>query len=595
MDQPTKARRSVGAMGGLRRLYAHLTAGLRREFFAVLLLMLLGGFAELATIGAVVPFLALLSNSGSAHLSRVGPLFMSLGNAISIDSVTVAAIILASFAILAGLVRISLTWLTQKFIYGVGHHLALEALRKILSQPYTFHADRDVAALLATTVKVEILLFDLILPAMQTIIAAFIAFFVIAGLIYIDPLTTIATAAAFASIYLLVSLATRKRLAVNSAIVETGHNERFKIVNESLGGIRDVIIDNSRSVHTDLFDRINAQLARARAVTAFIAASPRFMIEALGIVLIAAMAVIVSGREGGIAMALPFLGALALGAQRLLPLVQTVYNGWSSGAGNRSIIGQVVELLTLPDDNESANQWTPLPFERQISFENVSFSYSSRPGSPALKKLTFVIPRGSMVAVTGKTGAGKSTLADLLMALLEPDAGEIKVDGTRLTRQNARSWQRNIAHVPQSIFLADTTIAANIALGLPQEPTNRQRVREAAAKAQLNEFVQSLPNGYETIIGERGIRLSGGQRQRLGLARALYKNTPLLVLDEATSALDEATEQAVFKELEQLRKDGRTMIIIAHRVSTIAHCDLILNLHDGRVVDRAAGCSRRLR
>jgi ABC-type multidrug transport system fused ATPase/permease subunit len=294
-------------------------------------------------------------------------------------------------------------------------------------------------------------------------------------------------------------------------------------------------------------------------------------------------------------MALPFLGALALGAQRLLPLVQTVYNGWSSGAGNRSIIGQVVELLTLPDDNESANQWTPLPFGRQISFENVSFSYSSRPGSPALKKLTFVIPRGSMVAVTGKTGAGKSTLADLLMALLEPDAGEIKVDGTRLTRQNARAWQRNIAHVPQSIFLADTTIAANIALGLPQEPTNRQRVREAAAKAQLDEFVQSLPNGYETIIGERGIRLSGGQRQRLGLARALYKNTPLLVLDEATSALDEATEQAVFKELEQLRKDGRTMIIIAHRVSTIAHCDLILNLHDGRVVDRAAGYSRRLR
>jgi ABC-type multidrug transport system fused ATPase/permease subunit len=593
MDQAT-VRHSIGAIAGLRRLYAHLTPGLRRELFGVLVLMLLGGLAELATIGSVVPFLALLSNSDWAHMPRVGRLLISLGNAIGTDSVTAAAIIFACFAILAGLVRISLTWLTQKFIYDVGHHLALEALRKILSQPYAFHADRDVAALLATTVKVEILVFDLILPAMQTIIAAFIAIFLIAGLIYVDPATTIATAAAFASIYLLVSFATRRRLAVSSAIAETGHNERFKIVNESLGGIRDVIIDNSRSVHTDLFDRTNGRLARARAVTAFIAASPRFMIEALGIVLIAAIAVIVSGREGGIAMALPFLGALALGAQRLLPLVQTVYNGWSFGAGNRSIIGQVVELLSLPDNEESANLPAALPFERQISFENVSFSYSSRIGSPALHDLSFIIPRGSMVAIVGKTGAGKSTLADLLMALLEPEQGEIKVDGTRLTRENARAWQRNIAHVPQSIFLADTTIAANIALGLPQEPTDRQRVIEAAAKAQLDEFIQSLPNGYDTIIGERGIRLSGGQRQRLGLARALYKNTPLLVLDEATSALDEATEQAVFKELEQLREDGRTLIIIAHRVSTIDHCDLIVNLHDGRIVDRVARHGRPL-
>jgi ATP-binding cassette subfamily B protein len=226
-----------------------------------------------------------------------------------------------------------------------------------------------------------------------------------------------------------------------------------------------------------------------------------------------------------------------------------------------------------------------LPVKDRISFDQVSFSYPSRPKSRAIDNISFDIGRGSMVALVGETGGGKTTLADLLMGLIEPTAGQILVDGVPLDVTNAGRWQGAIAHVPQSIFLADATIARNIALSLPDMKLDHDRVVDAARKAQLYDFVCSLPEGFDTHVGERGIRLSGGQRQRLGIARAIYKNTPILVFDEATSALDDLTETAVITALEELRREGRTIIIVAHRLSTIRRCDLVARLDRGRLVE----------
>jgi len=574
---------NIGVLKGLTEIYAHVSAGRRREFAALLGLMALGALAELGTIGSVIPFLSLLSGQASGSLPSLASAFSSLGGLFGGDALAGAALVFGAMAVAAGLIRLELGWLTQHFVYCLGHEIALESQRRILLQPYSFHIGHNSSELVAVTAKAEILVFDLVLPLMQTIISASIAAVLIMGLLYIDPFTTLAASSAFVLIYLLVTAFISRRLAVNSQIVGSSYEQRIKVLQETLGGIRDVIIDNGEAERLKLFESVNARLGRARATTNFMATAPRFVVEALGMVVIAAMVVVVSRRSGGIAVALPLLGAFALGAQRLLPLVQTVYAGWSLATGHRSIVGQVIEILRLPLPPET-KALSPLALRTAITVDNISFAYPGR-RRPALEEVNLTIERGSRVAVVGLTGSGKSTLADLLMGLLDPTAGEITIDGVPLNRDTRRAWQRSIAHVPQAIFLADTSVARNIAFGVPRAEIDMERVRRAAATAQLEEFIASLPDGYETSVGERGVRLSGGQRQRLGIARAVYKDAPVLVLDEATSALDHDTEMAVMGALDQLGGEGRTIVIIAHRTSTVTGCDLVARLDHGRIVE----------
>lgn len=577
----------VGFWTGLRELFRYISPYRRRQFFFVLALMLVGAFAELATIGAVLPFLSLLANP--QWIERVPTLasaFDAVGATTAHGRLVAATILFVLLAIVAGAVRLQLAWSSQNFVYRLGHDFAVDIERRLLLQPYTFHINQNTSSLVAALEKVQTLVFSVLLQVMQAGTSVIISFFIIAALIYVDPFTALVAAVSFAGIYLLVSAFTRRRLALNSDITAVAYDERVKIVQESLGGIRDVIIDSSQSVYLDAFKRVDDRFNIAKANTAFIASAPRFVIEALGMVLIAVVAVVISAREGGFASALPILGALALGAQRLLPLLQQIYMGYSLAAGHHSLLSQVTRLLRLPEDEElaQADSVEPLPLNDRIGVENVSFSYASR-RAHALENVSFEIPRGQRVALIGKTGSGKSTLADLLMGLLEPTEGRITVDGLALTRENRRRWQRSIAHVPQAIFLADASIARNVAFGVPPGKIDMDRVREAAAKAQLDEFIGGLPDGYDTHVGERGIRLSGGQRQRLGIARAIYKQAPVLVLDEATSALDDETETAVMYALDKLGEEGRTVIMIAHRLTTISRADVVVRLDNGRLVE----------
>ena len=257
--------------------------------------------------------------------------------------------------------------------------------------------------------------------------------------------------------------------------------------------------------------------------------------------------------------------------------------GWSTLEGQRSTFGQIIELLSLPVEEATEAAVESLELRREITLDKITFAYPTRERR-ALDETSLLIPRGSMVALIGPTGSGKSTLLDILMGLLEPQEGRILIDDAPLRAGIERRWHRSIAHVPQSIFLADSTIGQNIALSLPGNPRDQGRIVESASKAQLHDFIMSLPAGYETTVGERGVRLSGGQRQRLGLARAIYKDAPILILDEATSALDDTTEAAVIASLAALRSEGRTIIIVAHRLSTIRQCDLVARLDHGRVV-----------
>jgi ATP-binding cassette subfamily B protein len=324
-------------------------------------------------------------------------------------------------------------------------------------------------------------------------------------------------------------------------------------------------------------------LRRAQGNNIFIQQSPRPLIEAFGMTLIAALAFGLSRRAGGIAAALPVLVALALGAQRLLPALQQAYTSWASIIGSQAVLADTIDLLEQPLPPHVLEQPPePLALKQSIQLAGLRFRYG--PDDPwAIEDLDLVIPRGARVGIVGATGGGKSTATDLLMGLLTPTQGEVRVDGEALTGDRVRAWQRTLAHVPQSIYLADASLAENIAFGVAPGNIDMERVRRAAQKAQLAELVESRPRGYDEIVGERGVSLSGGQRQRIGIARALYKQASVLILDEATSALDNLTEQSVLDSIEALDRE-LTILIIAHRFSTVRRCDTIVQLERGRLV-----------
>ena len=555
----------------------------RRQFFALLLLMLLGALAELVTIGSVVPFLSLLAGSSIAHgPGWIKSVLLAVAGLTGGSMLSAAAELFMAAAVIAAAIRLSLSWASQSFTLGFGHELAVEIQRKILDQPYLFHIGQHSSRILASLEKVQILSSGVLLQWMQAASAIVIGTFIIFAVASVDLSATAIAAAILGGCYFLVSRIAAPRLERDAAILGRAYDRRLKLIQESLGGIRDIIVDQSQAIHLDAFRAIDSQFARARLSSGFLATAPRFVIEAVGMVLIAVLAIILSSGGGGLALALPVLGALSLGALRLLPLLQQLYQAWVSLAANRAIVGEVVSLLSLPVSDDRS-ELSPLPLVRSIRFDGVSFTYPDRQ-TPALKDVDLVISSGARVAIAGKTGSGKSTLVDLLMGLLEPSGGSITVDEVPLTCQTRRSWRRSIAHVPQSIFLADTSIANNIAFGISAGSIDLERVAEAARIAQLDEVIAGLPLGFETRVGERGISLSGGQRQRLGLARAIYKDAPVLILDEATNALDRETEEAVLGALDDLQKRGRTIIIVSHRKSAIEGCNMIIRMDQGRIV-----------
>jgi ATP-binding cassette subfamily B protein len=567
-------------LSDLATLYGCLSRIRRRQLLFVALLMPVTAVAEMAMIAAIIPFLALLGGSPGNNLLLT---VQWLLDGLSPNPLVAAGLLFGLTVVVTAALRLALSWLSQQFAFGSGHELVVAIQRRLLHQPYAFHLSHHSSQLLTSLDKVDFLVFSLALQGIQAVSAMLISLFVIGALLWIDPLSAGLAAILVGGLYGLVLISARRRLSGHADVIQAAYQERLKEAQESLGGIRDIILDQSQELRVDRFEAIDARFMAARAQSAFLVAAPRFLVEALGLMMIALLAMAVAGRAGGLVAALPILGALALGAQRLLPLTSQIYSGWANLTASRPIIRDLAELANLPleEDGQGAAQ---LAFTQAIKLDAVGFHYADR-SRPALQGISITIPKGARVAVIGKTGAGKSTLADVLMGLIQPTEGRIEIDGVAIKEGAVKAWRRSVAHVPQAIFLADDSIIANIALPIDGSPPDLVKVRQAAATTQLLEFVDSLPDGFETRVGERGVRLSGGQRQRLAIARAIYKDAPLLVLDEATSALDDETEAAFLKTLDALDAEGKTIVIIAHRRSTIAGCDMIIRLENGRLAE----------
>lgn len=568
---------------GFRRLYAHLTPRRRKQLAGVLALMLVGALAELVTLGAVLPFLAVIADPGrAASYPALQALFGSLGWREPDDLLVPVTALFATVALVAAAVRLCLTWVSQRYVFRLGHDLGVEVYRRTLYQPYSYHVAKNTSELIAATNKVQIVVGGMLMPLMQAASGAIISAFILAALIMIDASTAFAAAAGFGAMYFAVSYVTRVKLRENSRIIAEAQAIRIQTVQEGLGGIRDVIIDQAQPTYVNKFADVDLKFRDAQALIAFFGAAPRYVIEAVGMVVIAFLALALSRQQGGLVTALPVLGALALGAQRLLPLLQLIYAGWTQIAGARHILFDVLDLLDLPIEERSASSLEAVPFSDSITFDSVHFRYAREQGD-VLRDINLRIRKGARVGFIGTTGSGKSTLMDIAMGLLEPSHGRVLVDGQALTSATLRNWRSRIAHVPQSIYLADASIAENIAFGAAnRSEIDIHRVAAAAEKAKLAEFIGSLPAGYWTPVGERGVRLSGGQRQRIGIARALYKEADVLVFDEATSALDTDTEAAVMAAIQSLGRE-QTILVIAHRLSTVAFCDSVARLENGHI------------
>jgi ATP-binding cassette, subfamily B, bacterial PglK len=569
----------------LNRLWFHIDARRRIQFGLLFVVMILASFAEVISIGAVLPFLTALTSPDKLFSHPLAqPIIQILNLTEPKQLLFPLSIFFGISALLSGLMRLTLVWFQTRLSYAVGADLSFSIYRRTLYQPYAVHVNRNSSEIIAgISNKANIVVDSIILPLAVIISSVLMLLSILLALLAIEPYVAITAFGGFGAIYIVVILTTKKAIARDSQRINYETGRLFKALQEGLGGIRDVLIDGTQAIYCKIYRNADIPLRRASANITIIGSTPRYGIEALGMILITSLAYTLANREGGITNAIPVLGALALGAQRLLPVLQQGYSSWTMIRGGQAPLSGALDLLDqlLPSYLNEPSQ--PLiSFQKDISLINLTFQYSKDTPWVFEHELNLTIPKGSSIGFIGSTGSGKSTLLDIIMGLLEPISGSLAIDGVNITEQNQRGWQAHIAHVPQAIFLADISIEENIAFGVPQKKIDYSRLYLASKKAQISETIESWDNKYKTLVGERGVRLSGGQRQRIGIARALYKKADVIVFDEATSALDNDTEREVMEAIRGL-DDELTVIIVAHRLTTLKNCSQIVELEDGRI------------
>ncbi len=568
----------------ITKLWCHISLRRKKQLVFLAGLMVIASALEVISIGAIVPFLAILASPddffGRPWLRTIGTFFKISTPGEFILPMTVIFVVLA---FLSSAIRYFLSTVQLRVAFGVGSDLGVEIYRRTLYQPYSVHISRNSNEIVsAISLKTSMVVANTLLPLLIITSSSIILIAICTTLFFINPIVTLIAFGAFAFVYGAAIRLTQGRLAKNSEYISLYTNQTFKALQEGLGAVRDIILDGTQSVYCNKFKIADTKLRHSQASVKIISIAPRYFIEAVSLSLFAIFAYVLTTGDQGIGASLPVLGALALGVQRLMPTLQQLYQNYSSIRGDQSIL---VEVLTLLDQQASENLEIlsqALPFNSHIKFNSIGFRYDKK-GEIILRNIDAAIPKGSRVGIFGATGSGKSTLLDIFMGLLVPTEGYMSVDDCRVDYDNYAAWRLNISHVPQAIFLADATIAENIAFGVPIDKIDHEKVRNAARQAQISNVIESWSLQYETLVGERGVRLSGGQRQRIGIARALYKSSDIIVFDEATSALDNDTELAVMEAIECFDREI-TIVIVAHRLTTLQNCDFLIKLDKGRIV-----------
>jgi len=567
----------------LTRLWLHISIVRKTQLAFLLLLIIITSLSEVFSIGAVLPFLAVLSSPKLLFDNNYAKPFIDILNIKNADELLMPLTILFVVAIIiSGILRIILLWAQTRISFAIGSDLSFKVYRKTLFQPYEVHLSRNSSVVISGILSKTTGVINNTLMPITTIISSLIMLFIILfALLAINSAIALSAILGIGMFYVIIIKITKSKLTNYSKVINIESNNVVKALQEGLGGIRDVLIDGTQETYCEVYRKADLPTRRSQANINIIGGIPRYAIEAIGMLLIAALAFQLAKSSTNFSVAVPILGSLALGAQRMLPVLQQLFVSWTTLTGSKSSLIDSIELLDQPLPEFLNAEYVPIVFQNKIHLKNISFRYSE--DSPwVLKELNLIINKGSKIGFMGTTGGGKSTLLDILMNLINPTVGQIFIDDNMLSSNNSRAWQAHIAHVPQAIFLSDSTIAENIAFGIPKNQIDYNLVYEAAKKAQIADIIESWETKYNTIVGERGIKLSGGQRQRIGIARALYKKADVLIFDEATSALDNDTETEVMKAINKL-DSHLTIIMVAHRLSTLTNCDFVYEIVNNNI------------
>jgi ATP-binding cassette, subfamily B, bacterial PglK len=560
-------------------LWGSLRKSRKKHFFSLIFLMMIASIAEMASIGSILPFLgALTAPDAFFSHSLMTPVKVIFSINKPSELLLPLTIIFITTASIAGFIRVLLLRLTINFSYFVGAEISVDMYKNVLSKPYSFHISHNSSEIINSIInKTSSTIHEVLVPILTLLSSFVILFGILFILIAIDPFIAITTFSGFAIIYFVIIYSIRKRLNDNSNVIAIESSNTIKFLQEGLGGIRDIIIDNSQDYYCKNYRKSDLKLRSAQSSNNFLALSPRYMVETLGMIFISAIAYFLSKGAGGISMVIPTLGVLVLGVQRMLPVLQQCYGSWSHIKGSKKSLLDVIEFLNDSDSSfNKLKKVDSINFKNQMSVNNLWFKHETT-DKYILKNISFKINKGDSIGIIGKTGSGKSTLVDIIMFLLKPSKGNVTIDGKVMNSANVRAWQDKISHVPQNIFLSDASVLENIAFGVDANMIDVDRAKKAASMAQLKELIDSWPDKYNTKVGERGAKISGGQRQRIGIARALYKNPEVIILDEATSALDGDTEKKIINMLHSM-PESPTVIMIAHRVTTLKTCNSIFEL-----------------
>jgi ABC-type multidrug transport system fused ATPase/permease subunit len=558
----------------------------RRSFTTFIVISFLAGIIEVIGIGSIMPFIAVLMQPDIIFSNKIlAAIYAELGFETTQQFLIFMGCATLVLITLGGIINICSIRYQLKVTHRIGHKWATRLFSAYLHQPYRFYLKTNTNTMKSTILsEVDRVVSSILIPVAVFISKAMIICIILFLLLFVSPIVTVLLIVITGGVYSGLLIYFRKKMKSRGQQAVLQNSLRFRTTSEAFDSIRDIKLHDNAAFFENAFGQASEKFTTAQAYSLYHGQIPKYIIEMIGfIILIALILYLMTSGNNQVSDIIPLITLFAASGYKVLPAAQNLYSSLNSIRFNGAALASVAAGMNLPTNNKitSNNNLSKIDFKNEINIQNVTFAYDDRE-QPALRNVTAHIRKNTMVGIIGQTGAGKSTFIDILIGLLSPQSGQILIDGNILNANDIKSWQSKIGYVPQQIHLLAGSIKSNIAFGKTEEHADFDKIKDSAKKAHIDSFIASLPDGYDTDVGERGDRLSGGQRQRIGIARGLYRDPEILVLDEPTSALDSETAQGLVKTLKAISAE-KTIIIITHNMDTLDHCDQVLRFSDGQI------------